>query len=536
MRRVPLQLSRMFGGVASSARAARGYLARIGEVLDTKNDRLAACAAGGRRMSAKLRKAVYLAAKRAFTEVRAKHPKETFYVFGLMTNDAAQYLFPLSNTEQTLKKTVKKYRDEGYKEQNTDTLRWSFGDWTYAKDGEEYFEEVNDLLSEATQFDDWDDDKIEKQVGKLMKSVVAGLADLEKEGFFGKRADRLDVAVMIVGDLDQGQVREWIQQLNPPAVASRFAEQARETGKFEEIGPRKVSEGKRVAATGDVVITGGDSQIFAWKYPGFKQLLAKRVGKYQKAYWGIHTLALSRDGRELAIGWKSLFNADGGMERWSIARPQVLPSPPVLQGGVWALDYSPDSRVLAGGGEDGLIRLWDLANCQLIRELRGCKNYLECLRYSPDGQRLASVAREQKSLRIWDPATGKNLHTLACSGIALAFTPDGKQVAVARGRDKPISTEAPFWDVKTGKLVRSLRVSFPVETLAFSSDGRFLAVASALPGLVEVWDLASEKCVQKLNPNYSSISSLAFLPGNRQIALVGRAGEKRLPLLVWELE
>ncbi|MFO0903826.1 MAG: DUF4303 domain-containing protein [Pirellulales bacterium] len=491
----------------------------------------------GGRMSAKLRKAVYSAAKRAFTCVREKHPKERFYVFGLMTNDAAQYLYPLSNSEEALKRTVKKYRSDGYKDHDADSLRWSFGDWSYSKDGEEFFDEVNQLLSEATEFDDWDDNKIERQVAKLMKATVAGLADLDKEGFFGKGAKRLEVAVMICGDLDQGLVREWIGQLNPPAVAAQFADDATTTGKFEEIGPRKVSEGKAVAvsAAGDVVASGGDYQIFAWKQPGFAPLLAKRVGRYQGSHWSIHTLALSHNGGELAIGWKSLFNADGGIERWSIARSKTLPSPPVLQGGVWALDYSPDDRVLASGGEDGRIRLWDLSNCQSIREMPGCKNYLEALRYSPDGRRLASVAREAKSLRIWDPATGKNLLTLPGSGVGLAFTPDGKQVAVACAGNKPPSLEVPFWSVQTGKLTRSLKVNFPVEALAFSSDGRFLTVGGALPGLVELWDLASEKCIQKLDPNYSSIEALTFLKGNRHVAIVGWAGEKRLPLLVWEL-
>lgn len=487
-------------------------------------------------MSAKLRKAVYQAAKQAFTAVRTKHSKESFYVFGLMTNTSAEYLYPVSNTEQALQRTVKKYRAEGAKDENAGTLRWSFGDWSYTEEGEEFFEEVNEWLSEATQFEDLDEDQVEKQVAKLMKSVVAGLSDLDREGFFGKGDERPKVAVMIVGDLDQGQAREWIQQLNPPAVASQFAEETQPTGKFVEIGPRKVSEGVvvGVSQTGGVIVSGGDNQIFAWRLSGLKALFDKRVGR--KPLWGIRTLALARDGRELAIGWKSLYNDDGGVERWSIDRPKTLPSPPVLKGGVWTLDYSPDGRMLASGGEDGIIRLWDLSTCKSIREMRGAKEDLEQVSFSADGQRLASIAREKKSLRIWDPSAGKNLHTLPCSGFAFAFTPDGKQAAVACEREPKSAAEIPFWDVKTGKLVRRLKVGFEIRSLAFSSDGKWLAVGGSLPGIVELWDLKSEKCVQQLNPNYSSINDLAFLPGNRQVAVVGWANEKRLPLLVWELE
>lgn len=486
----------------------------------------------------KLRKAVYEASKKAFDQARKAHPKEKFYVFGLMTNDAAQYLYPLSNTEQALKKTLKKYHSEGYGDQAEDDLRWSFGDWAYAKEGEEHFETLNEQLAEATQFDDWDDDKIEKRVAKLMEAVVAGLADLEKEGFFGEGVNRLDVAVMVVGDIDQGLVREWVQKLNPPEVAKLFDEPAETTGRFKEIGPRKVSEGKAVtiSARGDLLVTGGDYHVFAWQVPSFNEVMSQRVGKYQKAYWGLHTVALSPDGSELAIGWKSLFNDDGGIERWSIARRKKLDNPPVLKGGICALDYAPNALVLASGGQDGVIRLWDLRTCQSIREIKTGTKYVEAVRYSPDGTCLASVARGSQELTLWDPSSGKQIHRLKCGGIGVAFTPDGKQVAVACGRDKPERSEIPFWDVQTGKLARTLKIGLPVEAVAISSDGRKLAVCSALPGRAEVWDLKSERCVGRLDPGYISLDDLVFVKQDSAVALVGWASERRLPLLLWELD
>lgn len=333
--------------------------------------------------SAKLRKAVYEASKQAFAQVRQAHPKEKFYVFGLMTNDAAQYLYPLSNTEQALKRTLKKYHSDGYRDQTEDDLRWSFGDWAYSKEGEEHFEALNEQLSLATQFDDWDDEKIDKQVARLLNAVVAGLADLENEGFFGEGVARLDVAVMVVGDIDQGLVREWCQKLNPPEVAALLDPPSETTGSFKEIGPRKVSGGRALSVSkkGDLLVSGGDYQVFAWQLPSLENVLAQRVGKYQRAHWGISTVTMSRDGSELAIGWKSNFNEDCGIERWSIARKKKLDCPPILQGGIWGLDYSPCGKVLASGGADGMIRIWDLATCQSIREMQAAKEYVEAVRY-----------------------------------------------------------------------------------------------------------------------------------------------------------
>ena len=81
--------------------------------------------------TAKLRKAVCAAARAAFSEIRQAHAKEKFYVFALMTNDSAQYLCPMANSEQALARTIKKYKKDGRKDQSADELRWSFGDWEF---------------------------------------------------------------------------------------------------------------------------------------------------------------------------------------------------------------------------------------------------------------------------------------------------------------------------------------------------------------------------------------------------------------------
>lgn len=485
----------------------------------------------------KLRKAVCAAARAAFSETRQAHAKEKFYVFGLMTNDSAQYLYPMANSEQALARTVKKYKKDGYKDQSADELRWSFGDWEYAEEGESHFEAVNEMLSEATEFDDVDEDEVERTIARLMKAVVAGLDDLNKEGFFGAGSDRLEVAVMIVGDLDGGQTREWIEQLNPPEVAAQFADTAQSTGTFHEVGSGKVSGCKALAVTADgkFVGAGGDFQIFGWSLPDFAEKLKKRVGAYKTSHWGIHTMAVSRDGSELAIGWKSLFNADGGIERWSIPKQKRLDAPPVLQGGVWCLAYAPDSRSLASAGEDGKIRVWDLSNCEVIREMTGHRGYVESVEFSPDGKYLISLDREPKSLRVWEAATGKLAHRLDGQGVALAFTPDGTQVAVAAGTDEKSKPEISFWNIRTGKRTRTLSVGIKAGAIAMSSDGGRMVIGGALPGRAELWDLKAEKCLEVLDPNYVSIDDMVFVNQDRAVALVGWANQRRPPLLVWEL-
>lgn len=488
--------------------------------------------------SQRIRKAVTLAAKTAFTAIRQSHPRETFYVYGLMTNDAAQYLFPVCNTEEGLKKTAKKYKQEGHPEHGVDELRWSFGDWAYADEGEEPFEEVNAILAEYTDFDDVDDDEVEKRVERIMEAVVAGLKDLNDEGFFGTGDERNKVAVMIVGDLDSGLTQEWMRQFNPPAVTNQFEDTATTSGSFREIGSRKSSGCRAVSLTADssVLVAGGDYHIFAWSLPDLTEILSKRVGAYKGSHWGIHTVAVALDGKELAIGWKSHFNDDGGIERWSIAKPKQLPAPPVLKGGIWSLDYAPHEQTLASGGEDGVIRLWDLKSCEMLREMKGHKEGIERLRYTPNGDYLVSLSSDPEGLIVWDPASGKLLRRIKQSGSAFAMTPDGTTVAVVSEDSEAENNPIQFWNLATGKRVASLKVGVNPNSIAFSSDGTRIAVGGALPGLGEIWDWSEGELEQRLDAKMTSIDDLVFINDDEAVGIVGWSDERRLPLLIWDLD
>jgi WD40 repeat protein len=97
--------------------------------------------------------------------------------------------------------------------------------------------------------------------------------------------------------------------------------------------------------------------------------------------------------------------------------------------------FSPDGQLLAMGGRDGLLRLWDV-----VREaprglpLRGHTWEVGGVAFSPDGQTLASGS-DDWNVRLWDVATGqprggaRTGHTDRVSGIA--FSPDGRTLASA---------------------------------------------------------------------------------------------------------
>jgi WD40 repeat protein/serine/threonine protein kinase len=110
-----------------------------------------------------------------------------------------------------------------------------------------------------------------------------------------------------------------------------------------------------------------------------------------------------------------------------------------------ALAIRPDGLQIASADVDGLVRLWNPATGDLVRQFMGRRQSLlgqalgglfggqpqgliTCLDYSPDGRMLA-VASMEKDLRIWNAATGEVAQTLKGHKdmvTGAAFFPDGK--------------------------------------------------------------------------------------------------------------
>jgi WD40 repeat protein len=63
--------------------------------------------------------------------------------------------------------------------------------------------------------------------------------------------------------------------------------------------------------------------------------------------------------------------------------------------------YSPDGRLLASGSTDKTVRIWDLATAREIRTLVGHSDWVTGVTFSPDGSRLASSSYD-RTVKIWD--------------------------------------------------------------------------------------------------------------------------------------
>jgi RNA polymerase sigma factor (sigma-70 family) len=266
-------------------------------------------------------------------------------------------------------------------------------------------------------------------------------------------------------------------------------------------------EGGFAFAVGDRLTVCGLTGKQTWKIPAALPRLP------------LAALALSPDGKHVALqrvatGEVHLWDA-AGKQRHTLGRadgPTFSALGVTEATGVVSQDlaFSPDGRFLAGGGPKQQLCLWDVSTRDLLWRLPlEAGTAIERFTFSPDGNVLATIHADG-TVSLLETLTGSERARLGETDLT---TRKVHLVFMNGGKVAPVETR------------RANRAC-----LAFSRDGRYLAVAREKPA-IHLWDVLAGREVGRLEGHHGGVVSLLFGADGKHLF----SGGSDTTVLTWDL-
>ena len=217
---------------------------------------------------------------------------------------------------------------------------------------------------------------------------------------------------------------------------------------------------------------------------------------------------------------------DGTVRIWDTQNNWELLSIDSHRGPVSSVNFSPDGTTLYSAGNDGAVNILDVSSGQVIESLNISDMPLNDASLSANGLVLATVG-EDGIVRVIDTGSGQItqfIGPIEGATKAIAVSSDGAQVAAAVG------SEIQIWNAQTGEEVQRLTGSWvdeavqddwlghleDITTLVFSPDGTLIASGSD-DTIVAFWDLESGLVVWTGENHFASITKLVFNPDGKSV-------------------
>jgi WD40 repeat protein len=243
---------------------------------------------------------------------------------------------------------------------------------------------------------------------------------------------------------------------------------------------------------------------------------------------GIFAVAWSPDGTMIAGG-----GTDGFLRIWNADSGDTFIDFPGLTTTVLSISWSPDSTKIVSSQESGRVVVWNVSDPaylpgQLIVDLSGHPNQVLRVAWSPDGTKIASVSFGGiDNLKIWDTSD----YTLAASFTAgdifgLEWSLDSTKLTLAHS-----DTGAYVVDISPNAIGTNVNIPIgvrePTASIAWNSDGSLLASGEFYKGIIHIWDAAGNP-IAIFEDHTNGISALAWGPDDQLLASASPDGTIRI--------
>ncbi len=244
----------------------------------------------------------------------------------------------------------------------------------------------------------------------------------------------------------------------------------------------------------------------------------------------VQAVSVATNGRQAVSG-----GDDGSVRLWDLATGECLKILDGYMGTVFAVSMTPEGRRAVSGTGEEILHMWDLATGKRLKVLRGRTfDWVFAVSITPDGDRAVSgggqfFQRGDYALHFWDLTTGEclkflNGHTDDVRTVSI--TPNGRR-AVSGSNDRTLRT----WDLVTGSCLKVLEGHTKwVRSVSTTLDGGH-AVSGSWDGTLRLWDLATGRCLNVLEGHTDGVNAVSITPdGGRAIS-----GSEDGSLRLWDL-
>jgi len=212
-------------------------------------------------------------------------------------------------------------------------------------------------------------------------------------------------------------------------------------------------------------------------------------------------------------------------------------------GPVTSVVFTPDGKqIVSGSFKEKTIRIWDVATGREIRNIISDINGVDGLRLIPDGKQIISSSFNLPGIiRIWDKDTGKELRTISDFAyqpiLSMDLSPDGKQIAAIYDEfyeDENDISRIVFYNADTGRQIRTIFTE-GAGSITFSPDEKQIATCHPDNKKIKIWDLVTGQEILTISEDVIWLNFLTFTPDGKYIISKAYSKQTHDPVItIWD--
>jgi WD40 repeat protein/serine/threonine protein kinase len=337
-----------------------------------------------------------------------------------------------------------------------------------------------------------------------LKSLIEVKSEKEEgKALRAENADQLLTQFVVFHDAD----RKTRIPLDALLTIWRFADLKR--GKLERELIRKSLVSALVGAWWKILLIVTGTLLFA-AWVSVSETWEERILRDGHVA-AVRRVVFSPDGRLLASG-----GVDRQVIVWDFARRERLKTLNEHSDSVGALAFSPDGKWLATGGGDGLI-VWDTASWGKVTTKQFTKGRIDAVGFSPNGKLLAAALSVDNSTLLWQTGDWRQVGRIPkVDGFTatVLFTPDSRRLIFSQSD----GAQPNVWDTSAGKPIGpAFEPEWGGNCGALSPDGKMLVNIDG-HGDVKFIDLERRKLLSRQKGHFFYSRSAAFSPDGQLVA------------------